>query len=49
MLKLSFYSFDQTFKKSLVLNGHAQGWTALVATGDPRTQLRPVAPQASAV
>ena len=45
----SFTCFDQTFHKSLVWSGRVQGWTGLLAAGYPETQLRPVAPQASAV
>jgi hypothetical protein len=38
--------FDQPLLK---VDGHVQEWTDLLNTGDPKPQLRPVAPQASAV
>jgi len=31
------------------LSGRVQGWTAILDAGDPKSQLRPVTPQASAV
>ncbi len=49
-LKALGLSIFITFKYwDMSLNGHVQEWTELTRTGDPETQLHPVAPQALAV